>query len=209
MNRILIVDDHPIVREGLEFIISTVSDMEIADQAESAQEALDKIWKNDYDVVLLDLNMPGRSGLDIIKPIKTEKPETAILVMTMYSEEQYAIRVLKMGASGYISKKAKPTEMLNAIRKVANGGTYIPPSLAEKLVGYLKTEEHAYDHEMLSNREFEVMIKIATGKSIKKIAEELYIGPTTVSTHRKRILEKMGMKTNAEITEYALMNHLI
>jgi DNA-binding NarL/FixJ family response regulator len=208
MIKVLIADDHPIVRKGICELIATASDMQVAGEAASAQETIDNVLKSECDVLLLDLGMPGRSGLDIIKPIKDEKPNVAILILTMYPEKQYAVRALKAGAAGYVTKKSGPEEIREAIRKVSMGLTYVTPSLAAELVDYVK-EESSQSHKSLSNREYEVMIRIARGDSLKDIAEEFSLSVTTISTYRLRVLEKMGMTKNAELTKYALSLQLI
>jgi len=210
MIRILIADDHTIVREGLKQILAETPDMVVVDEANNGQEVLEKVWKNDYDVVLLDISMPGRSGLDILKQLKSENAKLAVLILSMYSEEQYAMRALRAGASGYMTKESAPDELIEAIRKVSRGRKYISPSLAEKLAFSLETgDERKAPHENLSDREYQVMCMIASGKIIKEIAEELSLSVKTVSTYRSRILEKMGLKNNAALTHYAVQNRLV
>jgi two-component system invasion response regulator UvrY len=209
MIRILIADDHTIVREGLKQILAETPDMAVAGEACNGQEVLEKIWKNDYDVVLLDISMPGRSGLDILKEIKSERPKISVLILSMYSEEQYAIRALRAGASGYMTKEGAPDELIEAIRKVSQGRKYISPSLAEKLAFNLESGSEKAPHEDLSDREYQVMCMIASGKTIKEIADELSLSVKTISTYRSRILEKMGMKSNAALTHYAMQNRLV
>ena len=209
MIKILVADDHAIVREGLKQIFSEISEMVISDEADNAQEVLNKILKNDYDMVLLDISMPGRSGLDILKDIKSIKPKLPVLILSMHPEEQYAVRVLKSGASGYLTKESASDELITAIRKVSLGGKYVSSALAEKLAFDLENDNEKPLHETLSNREFQVMCMIASGKVIKEIAEELLLSVKTVSTYRARILEKMKMKHNAEIIYYAIKNGLV
>lgn len=209
MLKIIIADDHTIVREGLKQILAETSDMVVVDEASNGQELLNKLMKNDYDIVILDIYMPGRSGLDILKEIKTQKPELHILVLSMYPEEQYAVRTLKAGASGYLTKESASEELISAIRKVATGSKYITPTLAEKLAFNLKINSEKPAHEILSDREYQVMCMIASGKTVTEIAKELFLSVKTISTYRQRILEKMSLKNNAEITRYALKNQLV
>jgi len=209
MIRVLIADDHAIVRKGLKQIVSETSDMIVVAEASTGQEVLDKIDSVDFDVLVLDLNMPGKSGLDILKQIKKEKPKLPVLVLTIYPEDQYAFRVLKAGASGYLTKESAPSELIKAIQKVALGGKYVTPSLAEKLAVYLEVNSDKPLYLALSDREFQVMRQIASGKTVKEISEELCLSVKTISTYRARILEKMKMKTNAEITHYAFQNNLL
>ncbi len=209
MIKILIADDHRIVREGLKQILAETPDMVVAGEANNAQEVLKEVWDNDYDVLLLDISMPGRSGLDILKQLKTERPKLSVLVLSMYSEEQYALRALKAGASGYMTKESATDELIEAIRKVSTGRKYISPSVAERLAFSLESGDERPPQETLSDREFQVMCMIASGKTIKNIAEELSLSIKTVSTYRARILEKMRMKNNAELTHYAIQNKLV
>lgn len=209
MIKILIADDHAIVREGLKQIIRETSDIVVADEASTGQEVLEKVWKNDYDVILLDISMPGRSGLDILKQLKSQRPELPILVLTIHPEEQYAVRVLRAGASGYLTKESAPDELIKAIRKVSMGRKYVSSTLAEKLASEVDIISEKPLHQALSDREYEVMCMIASGKTVKEIAEELCLSIKTISTYRSRILEKMKMKSNAELIHYAIQNRLV
>lgn len=210
MTRILIADDHTIVREGLKQILAETSDMVVAGEATNGQEVLDKIKQNDYDVVLLDISMPGRNGLDILKQLKIDNPRVSVLILSMYSEEQYAMRALRAGAAGYMTKESAPDELIQALRKVSQGRKYISPTLAEKLALNLEGgDEQKPPHETLSDREYQVFCMIASGKMIKEIADELSLSVKTVSTYRSRILEKMGLKNNAALTHYAIQNKLV
>ena len=209
MIKILIADDHPIVRQGLKQILHEAPNMVVADEASNGQEVLEKVWKNNYDVVLLDISMPGISGLDILKQLKSHKPELSVLVLTVHPEEQYAVRVLRAGASGYLTKESAPDELIKAIRKVSLGRKYVSSSLAEKLAFDLEIDSEKPLHETLSDREYEVMCMIASGKTVKEIAEELFLSIKTISTYRSRILEKMKMKSNAELIHYAIKNRLV
>ena len=209
MIKILIADDHAIVREGLKQILSETPDLVVVAEASSGQEVLEKISKNDLDLVVLDIAMPGRGGLDILKEIKTQRPRLPVLMLSMYPEEQYAIRVLKSGASGYLTKESAPSELVMAIRQISQGKKYISPSLAEKLAIDLEINPDKMPHEILSDREYQVMCMIASGKTLKEIADGLSLSIKTISTYRSRILEKMNMKTNAELTHYAIKNNLV
>jgi DNA-binding NarL/FixJ family response regulator len=205
----MIVDDHMIVREGLKQIITESSDIEVVDEASNGTEALDKVKRVECDVLLLDISMPGRSGLEILKDLKNEAPAISVLILTMHPEEQYAVRVLKAGASGYLTKESAPDELIDAIRKVSEGGKYISSTLAEKLAFDLEIDTGKPRHEALSDREFEVMCLIASGKTVTEIADEIVLSVKTISTYRSRILEKMRMKTNAELTYYSIKNQLV
>ncbi len=207
--KILLADDHTIVREGLKQILAETPDMVVLDEAKNGQEVLDKIQQNEHDVVLLDISMPGRSGLDVLKQIKSERPKTAVLVLSMYSEEQYALRALKAGASGYLTKESAPDKLIEAIRKVSEGRKYISPSVAEKLAFNLELGEEKPPHESLSDREYQVMCMIASGKTVKEIASDLALSVKTISTYRTRILEKMGLRNNSALTHYAVQNRLV
>ena len=209
MIRILIGDDHAIVREGLKQIVAESSDMAVAGEAANGQEVLEQVSKNDWDLVLLDIAMPGRGGLDILKQLRRERPELPVLMLSMYPEEQYAVRALKAGASGYLTKESAPEELIAAIRKVSQGGKYVSSSLAEKLAVYLETDHEKPVHEMLSDREYQVMLMIASGKTVKQIADELSLSVKTISTYRSRTLRKMEMKNNDEITYYAIKQALV
>lgn len=209
MIRILVADDHAVVRQGVIQILAEVRDMLVKDEAQNSAEALDKVLKYEYDVVLLDISMPGRSGLEVLEDIKSQRPKLAVLILSMHPEEQYAVRALRAGASGYLTKASAPQELIGAIRKVAQGGKYVTASLAEKLADELDVDIRKLPHERLSNREDQVMMMLAGGKSVSDIAEELCLSVKTISTYRTRILSKMGMKKNAELTLYAVQNKLI
>lgn len=209
MLRILVVDDHPIVRRGLRQIIAEISDMVVADEASNGWEALSNVRTSHYDVVLLDISMPGISGLDILRQLKSERPELPILILSIHPEEQYAVRTLRTGASGYLTKESAPDELVAAIRKVSTGGKYVSSSLAEKLASELDDKHGQLSHERLSNREYQFICLIASGKTVAEIAEELSLSIKTVSTYRSRVLDKMKMKNNAELTYYAIKNQLV
>jgi len=209
MIKILIADDHAIVREGLKQIVAETSDMAVADEASTGHEVLDRVRDNDYDVVVLDISMPGGDGLNILKQIKRERPKLSVLVLSMHPEKQYAVRVLKAGAAGYLTKESAPDELITAIKRVATGRKYVSSSLAEKLAFDLEHDTMQPLHEILSDREYQVMCMIAGGKRAKEIAEELCLSIKTISTYRSRILEKMDMKNNAELTHYAIKEGLV
>ncbi len=209
MIKILIADDHPVVRMGMKHILEKDKGILVEDEASNGAEVLKKISKKDFDVILLDISMPGRDGLDVLKQIKEQKPDLPVLVLSMYPEKQYAIRVLKTGASGYLTKKSAPYELITAIRKVSVGSKYISPSVAERLAFYVETNENKNPQEKLSNREYQVMCMICAGKSTKEISEELCLSIQSISTYRSRILEKMSLKNNTELVLYAVKNNLI
>jgi len=209
MIRILVADDHAVVRQGVKQILADVRDMLVKDEAQNGTETIDKVMKYEYDVVLLDISMPGRSGLEILEEIKAQKPKLAVLILSMHPEEQYAVRALRAGASGYLTKASAPQELIGAIRKVAGGGKYVTTSQAEKLAGELEVDPQKLPHERLSNREYQVMLMLAQGRSVSDIAEELCLSVKTISTYRTRVLDKMGMRKNAELTLYAVHNNLI
>lgn len=209
MLRILIADDHPIVRQGLGQLIAKTADMVVADEASNGLEVLEKARASHCDVVLLDISMPGLHGLDVIRQLKKQSPKLPILILSMHSEEQYAVRAFRAGASGYLTKQSAPDELLAAIRKVSMGGKYVSSSLAEKLASNLEVGTGKLAHETLSNREYQVMLMIASGKTVAEIAEVLSLSVQTISTYRSRILEKMQMKNNVELANYAIKNQLL
>ena len=209
MIKLMVADDHKIVREGLREIINKTSDIQVIDEARNGSELLSKVIKNEYDVILLDISMPGRSGLDILKQLKKEKPHIQVLILSMYSEEEFAVRAMKTGAAGYLVKDTASKDLIDAIRKVSMGLKFVTPSLAEKLALEIEMDYETPIHAKLSNREYEVMRMISTGKKNKEIAEEISVSPKTVSSYKRRILDKMKMKTNAQLTEYAIRNGLI
>lgn len=207
--KILIADDHAIVREGLKQIVAQEKDLLVAGEAENANRLMELLQKEKWSLVILDINMPGKSGLEALKDIKQLYPNLPVLILTMFSEDQYGIRAIKAGASGYLKKVSAPTELVIAIRKIVSGGKYINPSLAEKLADkFVKTEENLL-HDKLSDREYQIMCNIALGKSADEIAEELSLSINTVYTYRNRILEKMSLKSNVELTQYVLRNKLV
>ncbi len=207
--KVLIADDHTIFREGLKHILTEYPDMIIADEARNGREVLEKIWKNDYDMVLLDISMPGMTGLEALKQLKNDRPKLPVLVLSMHPEEQYAIRALRAGASGYLTKESAPDELMTAIRKISQGRKYITSSLAERLALEMEADSEKPLHDVLSDREYQVLRMIAEGKTVKHIAEELSLSIKTVSTYRTRIMEKMKMTTNAELMHYAMKHRLL
>ena len=207
--RILITDDHAILRQGLKGILAAEFTRAEFGEAASAQEAIEKVWKEHWDVVVLDITMPGRSGLEALKEIKKSKPKLPVLVLSMHPEDQFAVRLLKIGASGYMTKESAPQELVGAVKKVMAGGRYVSPSLAEKMASYLAVDVNTPPHERLSDREFLVLRQIASGKTPTAIAKELGLSVKTISTYRMRILEKMSMSNNAELTTYAIQNKLV
>ncbi len=209
MIKVLIADDHPIVRQGLRQILSGIPDMEVAGEAVNSQEALDQVRVGGWDVLVLDITMPDRSGFDILKELKHEQPDLPVLVLSIHAEEQFAVRVLRAGASGYLTKENAPSELVKAIRKVVGGGKYISSSLAESLAAGLDATSDRPRHKALSDREFQVMQMMASGKTLAEIAEELSLSAKTVSTYRTRLMEKLNLKTNAELIRYVIENGLI
>lgn len=210
MINILIADDHPVVRRGLRQILADFPDMAVEGEAGDGYEVLDKVSQGDYDLVLLDISMPKLNGIDILGIWAREgRLRPKVLVLSIYPEEQYAIRALKAGALGYVTKNTAPTELVTAIRKVASGNKYVSPSLAVKLAGYLKVDAGKQIHEMLSNRELQVLTMIAGGKTAKEISSDLNLSKRTVATYRARLLEKLQLKNNAQIMQYAMQNRLL
>ncbi len=208
MVRILIADDHAIVIKGLKQLILEEYPSAQIGEAHDADELIKKAMFEDWDLVICDLSMPGRSGLDALKQIKHAVPKLPVLIMSMYPEDQYALRVLKAGAAGYLSKTSIHNELTKAIDATLNGRKYITPAIAEKLLEEYQTDIDKPSHELLSDRELEVFKQIAVGKSVSDIAVELSLSPNTISTYRSRILEKMNLKTNADLVKYALEKHL-
>jgi two-component system, NarL family, invasion response regulator UvrY len=206
--KILLADDHAVVRHGLKQILTDAFKRATYGEARNAQEAIDLDWQQDWDVVVLDITMPGRSGLDVLREIKQSKPRLPVLVLSMHPENQFAGRVLKCGASGYMTKESAPDELVGAVKKVLAGGRYVSNALAENLAASLSASQKA-PQEKLSDREFQVLRLIASGKMVTDIARDLSLSVKTISTHRARILEKMGMKNNAELMHYAMQHRLV
>lgn len=209
MLRILIADDHEIVRKGLAKVLSETLQPVQVDEARTGQEAVSKVLKSEYNLVVLDIKMPGKSGLDALKEIKEHRPKLPVLILSMHPEEQFAIRAIRGGASGYLTKECAGDELVLAVRKALKGERYISGSLAEILAGGLDDASGKSPHEILSDREYQVMLMIASGKTVGGIAEELCLSPKTISSYRANILLKTKMKNNAEITYYAIQNKLV
>ena len=209
MIRILIADDHAIVRAGLKQFIADQADMTIAGEAASGEEVVSLVRAEPFDVVLLDISMPGRNGVDALKQLKHIRPEMPVLMLSAFAEEQYAVNLLRAGAAGYVNKESASTELVGAIRTVVRGRKYVSPSLAQVLADGITADKDAPLHESLSQREFQIFCKLAGGQPVSKIANELFLSVKTVSTYRSRVLEKMAMKTNADLTYYAIKNRLI
>lgn len=209
MIKIIIADDHAIVRKGLKQILEDTMEMIVADEASNGYELMEKLRKQSFDVVILDITMPGRSGLDTLKDIKLDFPKLPVLVLSVHREEEYAVRTLRSGAAGYINKKSAPDELIEAIRTVSTGRKYISHTVADALVTNLNPASDRPLHESLSDREYQVMCMIASGKSVSTISKELNLSVKTISTFRSHILRKMNMKDNAEITHYAIKNQLV
>jgi len=208
VTRVLIVEDHQIVREGLKKIISEAGEMIVTDEVTNGAEALAKIDSQEYDLVLLDLSLPGRNGLDVLKHIRSHKPDLPVLVISVYPEEDYGVRVLKAGASGYLSKGSAASDLITAMRKVVRGEKYLSAKLADKVIGSLRRNHELSPHETLSNREYQVFRLIASGKTVSEISLEMSLSVKTISTYRMRILAKMKLKNNADLTRYAVQHDL-
>jgi two-component system invasion response regulator UvrY len=208
MIRIIVADDHPVVRRGIGQIVAAAGDMRVADEAANGRELLDRARTVDHDLVLLDLSMPEMIGLDLLKQLRRERPEIPIVILTVSSENQFAIRALKAGAAGYLTKDTAATELVGALRKVVTGGRYLSPSMAERLAGHLTADADRPLHEKLSDREYQVLRMIAAGKSTRRISTELSLSVKTIGTYRARIFEKMQMKSPAELAAYAVRNRL-
>ncbi len=207
--RILIVDDHALVRSGIQRILADEPDIEFVGEADTAAQGLKRVRSEEWDVVVMDINMPGQNALDVLRHIKLEKPDLPVLILTMYPENQYAMRALKDGASGYLTKASAPDSLIVAIHKVNEGGAYVSPSLALQLAGQLRSKPKETLYDLLSDREFTVLCAIADGKQLAQIAEELNLSAKTITTYRTRVLNKLGMHSNTELIRYALEHGLI
>jgi two-component system invasion response regulator UvrY len=207
--RILIADDHAVVRRGLRQILSEAFARSVFGEATNSQEALERVWKEPWDIVILDLTMPGRSGLDVLKEIKRERPKLPVIILSMHPEDQFAVRLLKAGASGYMTKESAPDELVGAVKKAVAGGRYVSTALAEKLASLIVHDAQNAPHENLSDREFLILRMIASGKPVSAIAHDLSLSVKTVSTYRSRLLEKMSMSNNSELVHYAFQNQLV
>lgn len=206
--QVLLVDDHAVVRGGLRLLLAQTGDMEVAGEAETAEQAIGLIRASEFDVALVDIGLPGKGGLDLLKQIKAEQPKLAVLILSMYAEEIYAVRALKAGAAGYLTKNSPPATLVAAVRKVAAGGKHVSPALLDQLAVEVGQGRRT-DPEALSNREIEVLRRIAAGESLNHIAEALHLSPKTVTTYRARIVEKTGLHSNAELARYALERGLL
>jgi DNA-binding NarL/FixJ family response regulator len=209
MMKILIADDHPVVRHGLKKILATDAELTVVGEAKNSQEAADLARKIEWDVAILDYSMPGRSGIDLLKEIKLQHPERPVLILSMYPEELHATRVLKAGGAGYMNKDSAGEELIAAIRKIRKGGKYISPALADKLATDLTIGNDKPLHESLSDREYRVMWLLASGKAISQIAAEMFLSPSTISTYRARVLKKLNVDSNAALVQYAIRNQLL
>jgi len=207
--KIMIADDHAVVRQGIEKMISKAKDMVIVAEAANGNEILEKLKGVEVDVLLMDIEMPGKNGWDVLADLQQSQPDLPVIILSIFPEEHYGPRFIKVGARGYLNKASPPANILTAIRKVHQGGKYVSPELAELLIQEMGTPSGTQPHQILSGREFQVLCQIAAGKKLKEIADELSVGITTVSTHRARILEKMKMKNNAELIRYAVKHGLV
>src|SRR5499433_782997 len=209
MIKVCVVDDHAVVREGLKRIIAENPGMAVTAEAGDGHEAMRVIQSEPCDVVLLDITMPNKSGLDVLKQLHNDMPRLPVLVLSMHAEDQYAVRVLRAGAAGYLTKESAPAKLVQAIRKVVRGGKYVSPTLAERLVYDLDSQSTKAAHEVLSDREYQVLCLIASGKTVSMVAVELGLSVKTISTYRVRVLEKLNMRNNAELTRYAIKGGLV
>lgn len=209
MIKVLIADDHPVVRRGLRQILDETADILVGAEVGSAQEVLDAVRGQAWTVVVLDISLPGGNGIDLIKDIRRERPEARVLILTAHSEEQYAVRAIRAGAAGFLNKESAPEKLTEATRKIAAGGRYVSAALAETLASILAGDAAEQPHERLSDREFEILKLLASGKTVSIVAGELSLSVKTISTHRARILKKMNLRTNAELTQYAIRQGLV
>jgi two-component system invasion response regulator UvrY len=209
MIKVLIADDHAVVRRGLRQILSETSDILIDGEASTVEGVRRLVHDQRWDVIVLDINMPGGSGLDLLSELRRLSPSPRVLVLTVYSEEQYAVRAIRAGAAGFLTKESAPDELIAAVRKIASGGRYVSGELAEALASLVAGEGKGAPHERVTDREFEIFKMLAAGRTVSQVAQELALSVKTVSTHRTRILKKMEMKTNAELTQYAVRNGLV
>ena len=208
-TRILIADDHAIVREGLQRILAADPSFAVAGEARDGNEVIAAVRNGGFDVLLLDMSMPGRSGIDLLKQIKSERPGLCILVLSMHAEQQYAVRAIRAGASGYLTKDTATTQLTAALHKVAAGGLFITPAVAEALALGLQSESDELPHKRLTDREYDIFLRLAAGDSVTSIAERLNVSVKTVSTHKTHILEKMSLASLADLVRYAMTHHLL
>lgn len=209
MKRILIVDDHPIVRDGLKQILAETEDLVVGAEAGSADEALALVRQSEWDLVVLDITLPGRTGIDLLRDLRRERPQLPVLILSIHSEDELGVRAVKAGASGYLSKECASDDLVRAIQLIVGGNKYISRSLADRLIEEIQRDTNKPPHETLSDREYEVMALIAAGKSMKEVGAALSLSKSTVSTYRQRVFEKLNVKSNAEITRYALHHGLV
>lgn len=209
MIKVLIADDHPVVRLGLRQLLAESTDIHVGAEASSAEDVLSRVSEQRFDVVVLDISLQGKNGIELIGEIRKSRPETRVLILTMHPEEQYAVRAIRAGAAGFLNKESAPERLTEAVRKIAQGGRYVSAELAEALASLVAGEAVGQPHERLSDREFEILKLLASGKTVSQVAESLELSVKTVSTHRTRILKKMEMKTNAELTHYAVRQGLV
>jgi len=209
MIRALITDDHAVVRRGLKELLTDSHKIEVLGEASTAGEALDRVRRGEWDVVILDINLPDRNGLDLLRDLKREKPDLPVLILSVCSEDQFAVRALRSGAAGYLTKASAPAQLVDAVEKVAAGGRYISPAVAERLAVLVGSDREGMPHESLSEREYQVIRLLASGKTVSQIAADMNLSVKTISTYRARVLDKMGMRTNAELTYYAVRNGLV
>ncbi|MFJ1255986.1 response regulator [Cupriavidus sp. CuC1] len=209
MIRVLIADDHQIVRAGLRQFIADEPDIRVEGEAASGDEVMTRLREMEFDVVVLDISMPDRNGIEVLKLLRQRHPNLPVLILSMYPESLYAINLIRAGASGYLTKESAPDDLVRAIRTVAQGRRYVGPTVADLLIGGLDKPTDQPLHQTLSKREFQIFCKLSRGQSVSVIAEELFLSVKTVSTYRARLLEKMGMKTNADLTYYAIKNGLV
>lgn len=209
MINVLIADDHTLIRKGLKQILDDSSDMRVTGEAETGMQAIQLVKQNDYDMILLDISLPDKNGIDILKQLKLIKPDVPVLMLSMHAEDQYAVRSMKAGAAGYLNKQGAPAQLLTAIRTVSGGKKYISSALAEQLANGLSQGYQELRHQTLSDREYQTLCLMASGKKLSEMAKIMSLSAKTVSVYRARLLEKMNLKTNAEAIHYAISNHLI
>jgi DNA-binding NarL/FixJ family response regulator len=209
MIRVVLADDHTIVREGLKQLLTAAGDLEVVGEAQNGHEVIERIRALDFDLLLLDMSMPGKSGIELIRQVRAEKPKLRILVLSMHEEHQYAVRAIRAGAAGYLTKESASRQLVEAIRKVASGGAFISSEVAQQLALGAMPDAKGAPHEALSDREFQVFLLVAGGKSVSDVAAQLNLSVKTVSTHKANILQKMGMGTQAELIRYALTHRLL
>lgn len=209
MISILVIDDHALIRKGMKLLLDETPDLRVTGEAESGMQAINMVRKQDYDLVLLDLSLPDKHGIDVLKQLKTEKPDLKVIILSMYPEDQYGVRALKAGALGYLNKQSAPDLLITAIKQVMGGKKYIGELMAEQLLNNLIGESQELLHQSLSNREYQTLCLMASGKSLSDIAEVMKLSPKTISVYRARMMEKMGLQNNAEAIHYAITNHLV